>query len=560
MKKTIKILSLALSIIMILSVGLVGCKKEEKTVELTPIEVEATYEPLRGIQSDWLFSNPDRGYRTEICLRMSTEEGFDNDDWRNIYSGASDEEIMSKLNRLISLYVKANTNLAIAYIGFNNCNTAEKIPERYFEILDMFFDLCRQKELRILWRHAYGVPTNKYIANEEDRKLLATVCADEETMVRHIKQVGEYIGKHTDVIQKVSSGVIGNGEFVAAFQWPPVDFNTVLDAIVRYMCVPNGLEMSIRMPRYKKDLCDFWLEEYGEEYPYADLIGINNDAVFGETDKTGFESGCWQYNHKTCGANCFNNDPDYFDEWAYTTKYAAYTSQSGEMFTNLAMINNNVVPTGINVIKQMAHHRFTTLSHWHTLGEAPGSDNVMKRWIENETVTPELLDSLGIIYDPEYFNNPDGSEIHRDPYQFIRDHLGYKLVADKSNLKGELGPGGKLTVDLSFKNYGFAAPFFLESGFAILDSRYNLVSEVKAGNPEEWISLPADYYVTERSSSVQDDVLSYKVSAELTLPETAGKYYVAFYMKNSLGTYAMLSNDIPFEGKGFNILHTIEIK
>ena len=72
--------------------------------------------------------------------------------------------------------------------------------------------------------------------------------ADQKTIIRHVKQLREYISKHTDVIQKVTSGVIGNGEFVADFQWSPVDFNNVLDAIVRYMCVLNGLQMSIRMP------------------------------------------------------------------------------------------------------------------------------------------------------------------------------------------------------------------------------------------------------------------------------------------------------------------------
>lgn len=62
------------------------------------------------------------------------------------------------------------------------------------------------------------------------------------------------------------------------------------------------------------DLLNYWKETYGEDYPYTDIISFNNAAVFGQTDKPGFHSGCWQYNHITCEANCFNKAENYFDE------------------------------------------------------------------------------------------------------------------------------------------------------------------------------------------------------------------------------------------------------
>ena len=216
----------------------------------------------------------------------------------------------------------------------------------------------------------------------------------------------------------------------------------------------------------------------------------------------------------------------------------------------------------------MAHHRYTTLSQWHTLGEKvqgynTADTNVMMHWIEKETVTPELLEDNGILYDPNWFYDNDGTEISRNPYEFIRDHLGYKLVAESSNLKGELGKEGTVNVDMTFKNYGFAAAFMLESGFAVLDENYNLVSSVKAGEPSKWINLPADYYVTEKKSSAQNDVITYNIAGDLTLPKESGTYYIAFYLKNTMNDFAALSNaesSIGFEGDGYNILHKIEIK
>ncbi len=560
MKKTVRAIAFLVALILVLSLGAVGCSGEPKG---EAIDVEGTYTPLVGVQNGWIIDNPDRGYRSEIVFIMYSDvskhpEYQNSSDFRPINVNDSDEAIKSKVKRVVDMYVPENTTLAIAYIFFEDVNRSDTIPENYFKTLDMLFEYCKSKNIRIIWRHAYNRDSTKYIANAEDKVYIESVCADEETMIKHIKQIGPYIGKHLDIIQKVSSGVIGNGELVASFQWPPVNFSNVIRAVVEYMCVPNNLQYSVRMPRYKMDLLNAYKEETGEKYPYADYIGFNNDAVFGETSEAGYHSGCWQYNHEECGADCFNRKKNYFDEWGYVTSSAYKFSQSGEMFVNGNLMATGRIPTGINVIKQMAHHRFTTLSHWHTLHET-SNDNVMKRWIENETVTAKQLDSLGIIYDPNWFVDLNGKEIKRNPYDFMRDHLGYKLVAEKSKLTGKVGKECKLNVDLSFKNYGFAAAFFLESGFAIINEDYELVSEVKAGNPSEWISLPADYYATERTSSVLEDVISYNVSAELTLPKEKGKYYIAFYLKNPAGNYAGLSNDLTYEN-GFNVLHEVEIK
>ena len=570
MKKIITATALILSVILVLSVGLTGCKKEASTAyETTPINVSTSFEALTGTESDWLNYNPDRGYRTEMVVFLyDTAEHNPEllDDPRAICVNDSENDIRKTCDYLMRLYLLPENKLTISYIFFQDCNKEEQIPDKYFKALDIYLDTCRSRNVRIIWRHCYGITTNKYIANEADRAYLEKVCADEDTMIKHIKQIGSYIGENLDVVQKIASGAIGNGEYTAVFQWPPVDFNKVTEAIMEYMCIPNNLQFSVRLPRYKKDFLDNWRETHnGEEYPYAHMIGFNNDCIYGETERINANSTCFQYNHTPHGCKdglgCFMYQDNAFDEWQYVMDNCAYTSQCGEMFTNEGMVYGAQIFTeGFDVIKEVAHHRHTTMSNWHTMGEAGDADNnVMKHWKDMETVTAEMLDNAGIIYDPNWFVDEDGDELHRNPYDFIRDHLGYKLVAEKSNLKGDLGKLGKLTVDLTFKNYGFAAAFFLESGFAILDSKYKVVSTVEAGEPDKWISLPADYYVTEKNSSVQDDIISYSISAELELPEAEGTYYIAFYLKNGLDDYAMLSNDIAFEGDGFNILHTIKI-
>ncbi len=559
MKMVFRFTAIILCLTIAFSVGIVGCDNGGKAGAVAypteSINVSAEYAPLMGGKANdmWLYPNPDRGYRTECVVPIYRKRSEHPDaDVRAFFEDDSNEQIQKTIENSFGMYFKSSDyfpKLVILYIGFTEYGKMDAIPDRALEILQMIFDYCRIKKIKVLFRCAYnGAGHGNWRYDEEYKKECEKYCADEETMLKHIKQLGPFIKKNADVIHKMSSGFIGNGEMVDSFQYPSVNFNTIIKAIVEEICVPAGLQFSVRLPEFKQN----FMKEY-PNYEYEYLIGHNNDATFGEQTKYGMHSGGLQYKNPNGG-------------WQYIIEDAADTSQSGEMFVNSAMVPDRM-PTGLEVIKQMAHHRFTTLSQWHTLGERrPGYDtadrNVMTHWIEKETITPEILEQNGILYDPNWFLDDKGEIIGRNPYEFIRDHLGYKIVAEKSNLSGELGRLGKLKVDLTFKNYGFAAAFFLESGFAVLDSKYNVVSTVKAGEPEKWYNLPTDYYNEEKNSSAQNSVLTHNISAELDLPEESGRYYIAFYLKNTMNDYAALSNNsesIPFEGDGFSILHTIEI-
>lgn len=566
MKKLIRLTALLLSFVIVLCVCSAGCSKGRTTSYPTePVDTTATYSPLKGTFANdaLLFYNPDRGYRTQmvITIKETRKEGVE-DDWRTMYLEDGMEENIDKLGRLFGMYfpsrMQYQSNLTIAYVNFADNNRSE-ISQEGLDLFEEYLSQCRIRNKKILLRVTCGSSMITWYASEENRQKAEAVCADEETMLLNIDRLAPVIAENIDVIHKISSGFIGNGEMVSAFQYPPVDFENIIMAIVEKWCVPNDIYFTVRLPKYKIDL----LEEY-PDYPYADYIGFNNDAIYGEQTNAGWHSACLQYKHNDISAaNCPLSIHETNDWWQYICDNAAFTPQSGEMFTNSALVDYFKVPTGLQVIKEVAHHRYTSMSHWHSMYELGSGGSIMEGWIEDEVVTPEWLDANGLIYDPNWFEDDNGTELMRNPYEFIRDHLGYKLVAERSTLKGSLGKLGEVTVDLTLKNYGFAAPFELASGFVVLDEKYNAVSQVEAGEPDKWISLPADYYSTEHNSSVQDDIITHNISAELTLPEQSGKYYIAFYLKNTMDQYAKLSNDrynLPFEGDGYNILHEIEIK
>lgn len=529
--------------------------------------INKTFLPLSAEYDKKLFQNADRGYRTEMLFNIRSkcpEEKRNDPDWRTIYIedgiSANREKIIKLINLYIPVSMSYRSSLVLVFIDFSEYGKCKKIPQDAINLIRMFFDLCRALHIKILWRHSYGPPHVNYILSDENKELLAKKCADLDTMISHIDQLAPLMKEYSDVIHKFSSGFIGNGEMTECWQWPQIDTNILIKNIIEKWCIPNGIYYTVRLPLFKLRLA-----EAEPDYPYLNRIGYNNDAIFGEQERPNWESGCFQYNHNHSAEEigCLeksNHVPN--DWWQYVKDTAAATPQSGEMFTNFSLFNTNRIPIGIEVIKELAHHRYTSFSQWHTLYQNPTSDNVIRRWIENETVTTELLDSEGIIYDPAWFKDSDGNVVKRNPYQYIRDHLGYKLVAQNACFESNSGQGRSLKVSLNLKNYGFAAAFMMKSGFAVLNDKYEVVSSVEAGNPESWISLPADYYSVEHKQSVQNDVLTHTVSTELTLPEKPGTYYIAFYLKNSLNDYAALSNDqssIHFVGEGYNVLHKIEI-
>ncbi|MBO7217950.1 MAG: DUF4832 domain-containing protein, partial [Clostridia bacterium] len=155
------------------------------------------------------------------------------------------------------------------------------------------------------------------------------------------------------------------------------------------------------------------------------------------------------------------------------------------------------------------------------------------------------------IYDPNWFLDDNGNTVKRNPYVFLKDHLGYKLVAVGGNVKGTTAKGNTLNLELKLKNYGFAAAYMLSSGFAILDSNFKEVSSIKAGSPEKWYSHAPD-------NSATSTVLTHTVKADIKLPSSSGKYYIAFYLKNTMNDRARLSNQLSFQN-GYNILFSIEL-
>ena len=605
----LRIMSFMLVATLVLSLSLIGCgekKSDEEaykdltktTVEYIPLSAgEVGAKPrvsggITGRKNDvLLYTNPDRGFRTTVPIVINPKHPDPEDpsktsdtcdlilrneqgtvyynsaskcngkhDVRWLYGNLDAETAKKAIDYSFDLvYLKTektdyNAKLLLMQGTFIGCNKSETLPQYIFDYLDIYFDKCRSKKIKVLFRYGYhGVQLN-WELNDENKAEHLKYGATEEVMIAHIKQLAPFITKNIDIIHKMSSGFIGSGgEQAYVYQYPVVNYGNIFKAVVENICIPNGLYYTVREPSYKLGLL-----EDDPDYEHAKLIGYNNDAFYGEQEHLGWNSSCWQYNHTfTSEGRCANGSshvPN--DWWNYVNETAAYTPQSGEMFHNLQRSEKFI--SGAEAILQLAHHRYTTISQWNSYieagfkyenGEKIAADTVMQRWINDEYITQEWLSENKIVYDPAWFYDDEGVEVSRNPFEFVRDFLGYRLQAQNSTLQGN-------HIDLTLKNFGFAAAFNLKSGFAVLDKDYNVISTVEAGNPDTWYSHdPEDWQ--------SDEVLEHKIKANIMLPTEVGKYYIAFYLKNGLGEFARLANDpnsVAFEGDGYNIFHEIEIK
>ncbi len=626
--------SLAFLICLVLTVTIIGCKKKPveetpsssqemvsstESIDTRPVQTvefkalsagkARTYNThikntSAGRTNDiLLFGNPDRGYRTTLPLPIKDKHPDPEDSTKTtttcdlfirnqngsvsinpngkcrgkhsveqFYANLDKESLEKSFDYLMkNVYFRQEktdykSKLILVQASIPSWNKTDVLPDDVFKVLDIFFDKCRERECKVLFRYCYHGLQLNWQVSEENREKHEKVNANEETMLKHIEQFAPFLAKNIDVIHKMSSGVIASGgEMAFDYQYPVVDYDKIIKAIVEKICVPNNIYYTCRLPAYKLNLL-----ENDPEYEYASYIGNNNDAFFGEQERYGMCSDCFQYNHDyntpekgQCEEHDLGGDHIANNWYEYVCETAAYTPQSGEMYHNIALRWPEKCPTGMEAIKQLAHHRYTTLSQWNSYiesgfedekvdGKVVSKDSVMQRWIDNETVTPEMLDAEGIIYDPAWFYDDSGKLVHRNPYEFIRDYLGYKVQAQNMIVKGEFKKDSLMTFDLTLKNYGFAAAFNIESGYMILDENYNVVSEVKAGEPEKWYSHdPEDWKSTE--------VLEHNVKADLTLPSKSGKYYIAFYMRNTMEDYAKLSNNMSYINDKYNILYEFEI-
>lgn len=491
-----------------------GCSKQGVLPMVTTIE----FTPLYGTQDDLLEYNPDRGWRLEAFINVANSVG----------DGMGIQEEPEKVVTLaLDRYQKYRPQLCQVYFYLTGYKNTPIIPQEGFERMQRVFDTAKERGIKLLVRFAY----------ESDME--GTGEAADEIMLGHMEQLKPILEKNVDVIHTVEAGFLG-----AWGEWHSYkmahDELAILKGILDM--VPERLYVQVRYPRVKNVLADA-----EPDNPHLKRMGYHDDSFFG-----------WQDARWNDGLNPWEV------HWEQMRKDSPYGPQGGEMFWGCQYTLDAWAPTtGEMAIRKYSAFHQNSFSIYHSFMEEPfvawaepgAGYYSMLDWL-TEPVTPQWLDSYAVVYDPLWFQDEYGQSIDRTAFEFVHDHLGYRLRALDATVEGKLGCGEKLKVTMNLQNTGFSAVFNMQSGLAVLDGEGNVLSAVAAGDPTGW--LPADPDQWQPVSSGPQQQLTHHVSAELILPETPGTYMIAFYLQNSAGTGARLANDLPFIN-GYTVIKTIEL-
>lgn len=514
MKKSKRLAALALAAVLSLIFG-TGCAEQVKpdttnNPPAVPISTTTELAPLCGTQDDFLEYNPDRGWRLEAFINVAN----------SLTDGMSDQPEPEKVVTVaLDRYHKYRPQLCQVYFYLTGYKDTETIPPEGFERMQRVFDAARERGIKLVVRFSY----------ESDMQ--GTGEATDEIMLAHMKQLRPILEKNLEVIHTVEAGFLG-----AWGEWHSYKMEHDELALLKGILdmVPESLYVQVRYPRVKNVLI-----RAEPENPNLSRMGYHDDSFFG-----------WQRAVYNDGLNPWE------EFWEQMRRESAYGPEGGEMFWGCQYDLNLWDPTtGDLAIRKFSAFHQNTFSLYHSFIEeqytawaTPGAGYYSMFYWQTEPITQEWLTEHKVAFDPLWFQDENGQPLERTAFEFVHDHLGYRLRALEVTLNGNLGCGETLHVSLNLKNTGFSAVFNLESGFALLNQNGSVVSTVAAGDPTTWLS----------TSPSSNEPLTHTVAAALTLPETAGTYQVAFYLKNSAGTGARFANDLQYIN-GYTVLQTIEI-
>ena len=122
----------------------------------------------------------------------------------------------------------------------------------------------------------------------------------------------------------------------------------------------------------------------------------------------------------------------------------------------------------------------------HLFGIKPDYDLNIMSW-KQVKVYPSLLNDNNILFDESYFKDAEGNEVVRSFYEFVRDHLGYRLnLQSESTVEAK---NGNLEYNLTITNTGFATVINPKEVYLVLVSGDGQVAkEIKLDvDPKTWI-------------------------------------------------------------------------
>ena len=376
------------------------------------------------------------------------------------------------------------------------------------------FNTARGAGVKLIPRFAYNFPQGgSYPYKDPD--------ATQTRVSEHIAQLEGILKANADVIAYMEIGFVGAwGEWHSSTNnlvdpEPNAKVNDASRAIVKRLleALPKSRMLAQRYPRYKQEL-----------FPGEPLTA--NEAFSGsDRSRVGAHNDCFLASNSDYGTYS-DNATEREATKAFLGQDNLYLPQGGETCNNDA---NAQLYTGcVNALKDMARLRYTSLNRGYLT-------DVYARW-KNEGCLDEAT-----------------------------RRLGYRFALLESTLPESAKPGLGLTVKLSVKNEGFAAPFNPRGVALVLRAKSD--GKLTRLNITDGSSIPANHSLDPRFWTPGATTV---LETTLPLPSdlTAGSYDVLLHLYDPESTlkdrpeYAIrLANaDVWETSSGMNKIGSLEVR
>ena len=193
------------------------------------------------------------------------------------------------------------------------------------------------------------------------------------------------------------------------------------------------------------------------------------------------------------------------------------------------------------------------------MDSVPPKYGTIDAW-KDTPITADWLEQHAYPFSPAYFQGVE----NRSAFEYIRDHLGYRLEALECRFNNVIHKGGKLQVELTLVNRGFAAPVNSRPCYFVLCHGSGKVIEIPAG-------VNARTFQPYQPEDSTYKPLIHKITVEADLPEDmpGDAWTLGFWMPDEAESlryradYAIrLANDMEWydiDGRGVNDLGMIHL-
>lgn len=474
------------SLMMLLFTGtLCGCGNAGQTIAFRGIGPDDT----NGTQGLY---NPGRGLRLETAVDVEARE----------------EDPAEELRRLSEKYASDSVSLAQSYF-YLTYTIGRELGAEHFDRMQRYFDELQRLGKKAVVRFAY----------EKDFAGRAPVGPTLEQALSHLDQLKPFLEKNKDLILVVQAGVIGAwGEWhssVHGLENSKEAMTAVLEKLLAV--VPADKQVQVRVPVYKNLLKDK-PELYKRLSFHDDFIVIRPDKWDGD-----MHEGTENFNQIVRESPYLTVDGEL--PWGFWSAGADPDSPSAGWIID-----------GMQTARRLFLQHFTSLSVIHNYKEQhanrrfdennpPEYSMVVwkKTWINEDT-----LKKYRMPVSDRYFTRKDGRPTDRNVFDYIRDHLGYRIELQTLDMPAKLRAGKDNRVTLELINRGFAAVADRHEVYWVLIDKEGKVTEFPTGaDPRDWQPFrPGDDTFTP---------LVHTVKAAIALPDKfpAGTYRLGLWIPDS---------------------------